>query len=116
MPRGEYTGWVRKAKRRNKLNRMIDLYPEDAERYREMQTEITEELRAAGVCLYCGRQLKGDESRARGLGADCYAVLEENGTLAEWLSSLSPAEMPPAHLLPSAPADPPPADEDHRTT
>lgn len=87
MPRGEYTGWVRKAKRRNKLNRMIELYPEDADRYREMQSQITDELKEAGVCLYCGRQLKSDQARQQGLGQDCFAMLEENGTLDQWLSA-----------------------------
>lgn len=86
MGRGEYTGWVRKAKRRTKLNRMIELYPEDAERYREMQAAINEELRAAGVCLYCGRQIKSEEARQIGLGKDCHELLEQNGTLDQWLS------------------------------
>lgn len=87
MARGEYTGWVRKAKRRNKLNRMIELYPEDAERYRAMQDAITEELKLAGVCLYCGRQLKSDDARQLGLGKDCHEMLQQNGTLDQWLSS-----------------------------
>ena len=87
MARGEYTGWVRKAKRRTKLNRMIEMYPEDAERYLEMQAAINKELREAGVCLYCGRQIKSEEARQTGLGKDCHELLEQNGTLDQWLSS-----------------------------
>lgn len=85
MPRGENTGWVRKAKRRAKLGRMIEMYPEAKDTYLTMVASITEELRAAGVCVYCGRQLDGDVSRRLGLGKDCYAVLEERGELEKWL-------------------------------
>lgn len=85
MPRGENTGWVRKAKRRAKLGRMVNLYPDEAEKYRTMQSDITSELRAAGVCVYCGRQLKGELSQKLGLGKDCYSVLEERGELDKWL-------------------------------
>lgn len=84
MPRGEGTGYVRKAKRRQKLDRMIELYPDEADKYRQMQKDITAELRSAGVCIYCGRQLKGEVSTQLGLGKDCAALLEEMGVLEEW--------------------------------
>jgi hypothetical protein len=95
VARGEYTGWVRKAKRRTKLNRMIELYPEDADRYRAMQADINAELKEAGVCLYCGRQIKSDDARKIGLGKDCHELLEQNGTLEQWLSSNSPSDPTP---------------------
>jgi hypothetical protein len=66
---------------------MAEMYPDEAATYVSMQADITAELRSAGVCVYCGRQLKGEASQRLGLGKDCYAVLEEQGQLDKWLTS-----------------------------
>jgi hypothetical protein len=82
MPRGEYTGSVKKAKRKQKIKRMIDMYPDEAERLTEMYKAINAELSAAGACLYCGRGLSGTDEF---LGKDCRAKLESEGLLEDWL-------------------------------
>lgn len=82
MPRGEYTGNVRKAKRKLKIQRMIEVYPDESERLNSMIASINDELRLGGACLYCGRTLSdGDEI----LGSDCRKHMESDGTLEEWL-------------------------------
>ena len=87
MPRGESTGWVRKARRRDKLERMASLYPEDSERYTTMQHELTAELLAAGVCVVCGREIRSDNATMLGIGKDCLARLQQDGEVPHWLTA-----------------------------
>lgn len=87
MPRGEGTGWVKKAKRRDKLDRMAALYPEDAVRYIAMQDELTAEILAAGVCVLCGREIRSADAVAAGLGKDCVERLRGQ-ELPRWLIAL----------------------------
>lgn len=87
MARGESTGWVKKAKRRDKLQRMADLYPEDAERYTKMQDDLTQELSSAGVCVVCGREIRSDDATSLGIGKDCLARLQQDGASPRWLTA-----------------------------
>ena len=87
MARGEGTGWVKKAKRRDKLDRMADLYPEDSDRYSQMQDGLTQELMAAGVCVVCGREIRSDNATTLGIGKDCLVKLQQSDGTPRWLTA-----------------------------
>lgn len=76
------TGFGRLAKRRVKTLKLSVRYRDDgdlatADRYVELAAEMERRLRAARVCIACGRPLKNEESLLTGLGPECTAKIEE---------------------------------------
>lgn len=92
MPRGENTGMVKKAKRAHKMAKMAEAFPERAAEFEQRRILLVHELKAAGVCLYCGRSITSEAAREIGLGLDCYSRLSEDGTLDEWMAALTEGE------------------------
>jgi hypothetical protein len=68
-------------KRKQRFEKCVERFPERADFYLKQIAELEEGLIAIHACIVCGRPLKGEESRRRGVGKDCLKKLEaqENG-------------------------------------
>ena len=83
MPKKEAFG--RLAKRRKKLLVLAGRYLDEGDfdtsaHYIAMAAEIEARLRAAKVCIACGRPIKNPDSLESGFGPECTAKLEEEST------------------------------------
>lgn len=68
-------------KSKQRYLKLITVFPEREAFYREQIAECDRKIKAAGVCLRCGRPLKDEAARQRGYGTECMKRKEaEDGT------------------------------------
>lgn len=72
------TGYGKKAKRRIKLLKLSEMYPERADDYKILIAALEADLRAASTCILCGRKLSDEAARERGIGSECMKKAEEH--------------------------------------
>lgn len=63
-------------KAKNRFEKLIVAFPEQADEYRSKIEELTEQIIASGACRRCGRPLKTEEARAIGYGKECQTKAE----------------------------------------
>lgn len=75
------TGLIKSKKRYLKL---IEVFPDRAEFYRDQIRKVEEEIIQLQVCRRCGRPLKNEQAKAVGYGKECeaqaLAEMEEHHT------------------------------------
>lgn len=63
-------------KSRDRYKKLIDIFPERADEYRERIAEAEAKIKEMEVCKRCGRPLKDEYARSIGYGKECQAKSE----------------------------------------
>ena len=63
-------------KSRERYKKLIDIFPERAEEYRQRIADVENQIVEMEVCKRCGRILKDVEARKLGYGKECQAKSE----------------------------------------
>lgn len=58
-------------KSRDRFKKLITVFPDRADYYREQIAELEEKILSAGVCRRCGMPLKNEKAIERGYGDEC---------------------------------------------
>lgn len=63
-------------KSRDRFTKLIDVFPDRADFYREKIEALNQEIVLLKVCRRCGRPLKDEHAQALGYGKECQAKQE----------------------------------------
>ena len=63
-------------KARERYKKLIKVFPERTEFYREKIAEVEQQIMVTQVCRRCGRTLKDEHARKIGYGKECQANAE----------------------------------------
>ncbi len=58
-------------KRKRRFEKCVVRFPDRADWYLEQIRDLEQNLKLMNACQRCGRELKGEESQARGYGPEC---------------------------------------------